>query len=511
MAINREYSYQHAPTLLEFSKSNTFIRAAMGPFGSGKSSACVIEIVKRALAQLPSPDGIRRTKFAVIRNSVPQLRDTTIPTFMYWAEHLGEYKVSDYDFRFTKLKHPDGSPVECLVHFRPLDRPKDIRNLLSLELTGAWFNEAREINEGIVNAMRGRVGRYPSKNKDGSGGATWSGIWMDTNPPDTDHWFYKLFEQKKPAYCAKCKTDRGGFVLSDSGVCPKCKGTDIIPLTSIFKQPSGFSDIAENIPYLPENYYQLLAAGMDRDFIQVYIHGQYGYLKDGKPVYENYDPDVHYSKDIIPAVPGIPIIIAFDNTGLNQACVIVQYLPTGQLNILHEWLVEGMGTRRLVRELVKPFVWATYPGAQLFITGDPAGVRRADTDERTSFQEIMESFNIVPEPARSNAWQSRFNAVDSFLTKRIQKSKPGLLVSHQCEMTHRGFMGEYKMRRLQKFGGERFLDRPEKNLISNVHDALQYGAMFTEDMFDVNMRRSEEQVLNASISPLGPNQWNAFT
>ncbi len=439
--------------------------------------------------------------------SFPQLKDTTIPTFLHWMEHLGEYKETAHDFYLTKLQGKDGSPVHCIIHFRALDKPQDIRNLLSLELTFAWFNEAREIHENIVNAMRGRVGRYPPRDKYGIGGATWKGIWMDTNPPDTDHWFYKLLEEKKPARCAKCTHDNGGFVLAENGVCPKCKKSDLIPLTAIFHQPSGFSDKAENLPYLPTDYYQMLAAGMDKEFVNVYVHGQYGYLRDGKPVYENYAPDIHYSSEVLTAQPGFPIIIAFDNTGLTQACVILQYMPTGQLRVLHEWLEEGMGTRRLARDLVKPFVWANYPGVKMFITGDPAGVKRADTDERTTFQEIMEAFNVFPEPARSNAWQSRFNAVDSFLMKRIQRGGPALLVSKACKWTHRGFMGEYKMRRLQKFGGEKYLDRPEKNLVANVHDAIQYGAMFTEDMYDLSVRRMDESQL---ILP-NFNLWNAYT
>ncbi|KJU83460.1 hypothetical protein MBAV_004346, partial [Candidatus Magnetobacterium bavaricum] len=38
------YSYGSVPTLLDFSEDNSFIRAVIGPFGSGKSSACVITL-----------------------------------------------------------------------------------------------------------------------------------------------------------------------------------------------------------------------------------------------------------------------------------------------------------------------------------------------------------------------------------------------------------------------------------------------------------------------------------
>jgi len=78
-----EYSYSDVPTIKAFAKDSTFIRAITGPFGSGKSSGCDIEIYRRAVGQEPSPDGVRKTRFAAVRNSYPQLRDTTIPTFMH--------------------------------------------------------------------------------------------------------------------------------------------------------------------------------------------------------------------------------------------------------------------------------------------------------------------------------------------------------------------------------------------------------------------------------------------
>ena len=48
------------------------------------------------------------------------------------------------------------------VLFLALDREEDVRKLLSLELTGAWINEAREIPKAIVDTLTGRVGRYPA-------------------------------------------------------------------------------------------------------------------------------------------------------------------------------------------------------------------------------------------------------------------------------------------------------------------------------------------------------------
>ena len=72
------------------------------------------------------------------------------------------------------------------VIFLALDRPEDVKKLLSLELTGIWINEAREIPKSIIDACTMRVGRYPSMR---DGGPTWTGVIADTNAPEEDHWW----------------------------------------------------------------------------------------------------------------------------------------------------------------------------------------------------------------------------------------------------------------------------------------------------------------------------------
>jgi len=274
------FSYVEVPTILKFAQDDSFIRGLCGPFGSGKSSGCVTEIIRRAMAQEPGPDGVRRTRWAVIRNTYRQLEDTTIKTFMDWVPHekLGNYRKGDHTYVIDKLRAPDGGKVEIEVLFRALDRPDQVDNLLSLELTGAWVNEAREVPKTIIDALGGRVGRYPSKI---NGGATWYGIFMDTNPPDDDSWWFKLFEENRPENCA------------------------------IFKQPAGDGPDAENLPNLPTNYYQNISVGKDPDWIKVYVKGQYGYVKEGKPVYSEYNDSIHTTEKAVP-IKGLTIYRGWD-------------------------------------------------------------------------------------------------------------------------------------------------------------------------------------------------------
>ena len=282
------FSYNDAPTLKRFSESRKRVRLIVGAFRSGKSSACTMEIYQKACEQKPNAHGRRRTRWIVVRNTYPELRDTTIKTFNDWfpPEYFGDYRSNptpDYNM-FLRLS--DGTTVEAEILFRALDRPEHVKNLLSLEVTGAWINEAREIPKIIFDGLDGRVNQYPPKR---DGGATWGGIIMDTNPCDTDHWLYRLFVEKLPVE------------------------PELQEKYDYFHQPSGLSDKAENLTHLPANYYRDLAVGKDADYIRVYIHGQYGYVREGKIIYTNYLDSEHCALEKLePWRGGIHLTLGWD-------------------------------------------------------------------------------------------------------------------------------------------------------------------------------------------------------
>jgi hypothetical protein len=243
--------YVAPPTVSRFLDSDSFIRCIVGPVGSGKSSACNLEVLTRAAAQAPLKDGIRRTRFAIIRNTYRELQDTTRKTFEQWVPGaLGDW--NEQDFCFT-MRFND---VECEVLFRALDRPGDVKKLLSLELTGAYINECRETSKHIFDVLQTRVGRYPSV---ADGGCTWFGIWMDTNPWHSGHWLQEFFRDvaKVPAK-----------VLEKLGL----KRAD--QYAQLLRQPGGRDPDAENLGNLAPGYYERLCIGKDEDWIWVYVDGK---------------------------------------------------------------------------------------------------------------------------------------------------------------------------------------------------------------------------------------------
>jgi hypothetical protein len=798
MGFEKTYDYTDAPTIREFNQSDKFFRLLIGPFGSGKSSGCVAEIIDRGIRQAPNAQGLRQTKWAAVRNTFPQLTDTTMATFFYWLppEFFGNFNKTEHRYVINKIMLEDKTRVEIEVLFRALDKEEHVRNLLSLELTGAWFNEVREMPKVIVDAMEGRCSnRYP---KDVA--PTWNGIIADTNPPDQSSWIFKRFEEELP--------------LSE----------ELRSRYEIFKQPSGRSEKAENLIHLGHGnrdngrkYYTEMAIGKDPEYIKVYIDGEYGYVRDGKPVYSNYMDSIHCVEKDIEPVYGYPIIASFDfglcyddktevltetgwklfkdisvacdkvatlnretreleyvlpnfkieedhdgemlewaNQSINfcvtpehivpytkresenlprfataeqlskeltthnyvdltakwngnscvvlpsaftcdnetfaefmgiylsegsvnsvsnsnkiyiaqrkknktiedilkrtrfnwkedeysigfvgwsvsnkqlrnyliqfghagekhipqeirnmsldnirkfiyaytvgdghirirkngaeehtifttsermagdlqelclksgwhssacwrkpqtsviiedgkprtiinnggwvitvkkrakraellkeafrrihykgkryclnvpyhtlyirrngrpswngntPACVLSQYLHGGKFNVLKEFWEDNSGLRGFVKEVIKPYLAAHYKGYEIITTGDPAGMKRNDSDERNCFMELK-SLGFPATPASTNSLLARINAVDSFLTKMVE-GKPAFQLSPSCTMLRRGFIGEYKLHQIRGLG-ERFSELPLKNDFSHLHDALQYGALLAD-------------------------------
>jgi hypothetical protein len=443
LEIVRRYSYASVPTVKRFSQSAAFIRGLMGPFGSGKSSGCVMELVKLASRQ-PLVDGKRRARFACIRNTYGQLADTTIKTFLYWLPDrvFGTFNKGDHVYYLNNL---DDLDVEIL--FRALDRPEHVANLLSLELTAAWVNEAREVPWAVIKALKGRVDRYPPRE---AGGCVDPGIIMDSNPPDDDSWWYRLFEEKR----------------SEDDEAPAS--------VEIFKQPSGRSPEAENLPNLSAAYYTNLADGSDPDFIRVYVDGLYGYVKDGKPVYPEYNDTMHCSE--VEPIKGVPIKRGWD-FGLTPAVVFTQFLPEGRWIVFEEICGDDIGISTFADGMLE-LCAQRWPGFSFEDYGDPAGEQRsamtADRAEKTCF-DILNGKGIRISAGEQNL-TSRLESVRKPLNT-LRNGKPQLQIHPRCEMLRKGFRGRYQFRRVKVAGSaERYHNEPDKNEYSHPHDALQYVA-----------------------------------
>jgi PBSX family phage terminase large subunit len=186
--------YEASRTCWNFLEDDdTFVKGIMGPIGSGKSVCCCWNLFNWAMTQHPNHNKIRRSRWAIIRNTYRELEDTTLQTWFDWfPRDLGVFREAKMT-HVMSIDQADGTQVQAEFLFRALDRPDDIKKLLSLELSGAWINEAREVPLAILDMLQGRVARFPPMRE---GGPRISNIICDTNPPDEDHWWFNESRNK---------------------------------------------------------------------------------------------------------------------------------------------------------------------------------------------------------------------------------------------------------------------------------------------------------------------------
>lgn len=417
-----------------------FVSLILGPVGSTKTTAGIMKIAYHAKRMAPCRDGIRRSRAIWVRNTREQLRDTSIPDVLRWFPEgkAGTYLKTEYKFT---LRFDD---VECEILFRGLDDSDDVRRLLSLQASFGVLDEFREINPDIFNALQGRLGRYPSKLDNGVGCVTDDGssnahLWGMSNPPDMDT-FWEVYLSSPPANAA------------------------------VFMQPSGMSPEADWLDCLPDGYYENLAEGKTEDWIDVYINAKFGKSLAGQPVFRAFDLTRHVAKEPLRPLrfDNCPLLIGMD-FGLNVSAVIGQLNPQGRLLVLESLTSDNMGTLRFVREKLKPLLASKYPGLSTAVVGDPAGVQRAQSDERSCF-DILKQEGFRVRPAATNSIVKRIAAVDLLLTSTVD-GNPRILFDPGAKAVINALRGGYRYK-IKKSGETE--DSPEKNAHSHIADALQY-------------------------------------
>src|SRR5665213_3646572 len=81
-AHGRELYEPDGAALTQYLMSNNKVDIIQGPIGSGKTNAMFRRLGRHAMQQAPSPrDGLRRTRWAIVRSTFPELKRTTIPTW----------------------------------------------------------------------------------------------------------------------------------------------------------------------------------------------------------------------------------------------------------------------------------------------------------------------------------------------------------------------------------------------------------------------------------------------
>lgn len=419
------------------------VRVCVGPVGSGKSMACIMELLRRACLQAPH-NGVRYTRFALIRNTLAQLRQTVLNDVKTYLGPIVKLFVTDSTIQI-RCNLPDGTAVHSDWIMIPLDDTADQQRLLSLQLSAAWINEAREVPMGIVSALIGRLGRYPSKIQ---GGPTWFGLICDTNPWDTDSEWHDA------------------LVLNP------------LPKWALYHQPSGIGPDAENVENLPPGYYENLAGGRDTGWAEVHVESQWGTSNAGQAVFRrSFHAPTHVRDMKVVVNTARPLMLGMD-FGRTPCAVIGQVDNYGRALIFEEVTSEDMGLVQFLREKLKPVLYgAPYEGRRCFVVADPAGIQRSQATEETLF-DILRSEGFMAAPASTNNIKARLVAVER-LMQSVQGGEPALQINRAgCPTLIHALGNKYRYRK--KRDGQ-LEDMPEKlHPWSDISDALQYFCLGTQ-------------------------------
>lgn len=445
-----------------FMDSTASVKFIMGPVGSGKTSCMVMDTIYTAARQPRSKiDGVRYSKALFVRETFRQLEGTTIPSWQAWIpKENGKWTggagggVSEHHLRFQL---PDSSIVSLIVMFEALGE-RNVEDLFrGKEFNILRLNEADTIAPEVLSQglIRVRQGRYPGAKHVAPSDCVWSAAG-DYNAPDIENYLYKLKEEKRP------------------------KGWEF------FRQPGGLDAGAENLAHNGGRaaYEGIKAEQIAQgrpDLARRMVDNQYGFTRDGKPVYEEYRDDFHCASEELIPVRGIAIRVDFDQ-GLHPACVLRQPMPNGQMRVLDELYSDG-GATDLCGQLRRLIGSTKYAGCKV-IGGlsDPSAAARDPNDAESwvdCINRLMgwrgnEQLRLAP----TNAPDKRQAAVRYRLTKTVENGQPAFLLSPACRVARKGFNSAYRYKKVRTVGSDSYQDTPEKKWpVADVHDSIQYGAL----------------------------------
>lgn len=462
------------PISNDFILSDAPVNIIQGPIESGKSAASAIKLY-RHMCQMPRwKDGKRRSRWLVTRSTYPDLRGSTVETWLYWFPPEVYGKFYDTEPYIHEMRFLD---VEADVIFESFldDRDEVIRSLRSKEYTGAWINECRYTPQRLFIEIATRTGRYPPKQEiihERPNGLQQLVI-ADTNAPNTDsHWLLYM----------------RGDVPVPLDMPPEESRRYIKPATwQFWMQPPALKEVmkpdgksvdryevnpvAENLQNMAPTRYLELAGGKSKDEIDNDLMGRVVRVRSGDPVFPGFVTSQHVCSADMKPVSGSTVVVGSDH-GMTPAVVFCQQI-NGIWYVFHEIVMPNAVTGEIAPR-VKAILQADYKDCPVMAWGDPAGNTASQTDRRTPHQ-IYQTFGIVMRaPADKDNPFKRISAGRKLLGEMIN-GVPRVQIHPRCVRLIDAIGGGYKMKRVKTDDGTRIEESVVKNQHSHVAEAWQYA------------------------------------
>lgn len=458
------YRFRADTKLAQFATSNRFVDVIEGPVGSGKTVALCLRIMRHAQEQAPSPvDGLRRSRWFIARNTYPDLRRTTIRT---WLETFPEHLYGRFFWGQPPSHKISFGDVRMEVDFLALDKPEDVRKLRSGEYTGGAFNELQYIEKELFDEGQSRVDRYPTMEH---GGASWAGVICDANAPDEDHWLGMMTGQVDPPTGLTPDElvqydwpPEWGFYLQPPALLERMDehgrvlGYDLNPQ-------------AENIENLSPTYYPRQIVGKTKAWIDSRMMVRVVLVVDGSPVWPMFRREFHVAPEALKPVDGHDVLVWLDFGRVRPAALFAQAIH-GRVYVQYELRGSNEGATVFAPK-VKRLLAEKYPGFRTFrFVGDPKGRDKAQTRDESAFDVFRANgMQVTAAPVRQNNIEERIEIV-AYVLNDNPSGIPRLVISPVCRSLIVGCAGRYHLER-----EEDGVLRPSKDYYSDICDCLQYG------------------------------------
>jgi len=464
-----------------FLLSNARVRIIRGPIRSGTSSACCLEIYRRACEQAPGPDGLRRSRWFVIRNSYPELQRSTVKTWLDW---FPERDFGRFTWSKPMVHYLRKGDVLAEVVFLALDKPEDVSKLRSTEWTGGWINELQYIPKEVFDEAESRIGYYPAV-KDG--GATWSGLFADLNSPTEDHWLPRLTGEV-PLPEDMPEEERAEWVWPEGW--------------EYFVQPPGLIEVfgadgktvvdyklnpeAENLKWIPKiggrPLYLETIKGKSKRWIDSSIMNRITAPIDGQAVWPMFREETHVAKELLRYNANWPVEVGLD-FGRRPAAVFGQII-NDRWQIIGELVGSDQGAS-VFAPRVRRWLYQHCPGlldgedtesvekavryGRLRLHGDPKGQDKTQASDVTAY-DVFASFgmSVRPAPVPTNDIATRLEVVE-YALNTMRDGAPRFLLSPSVVTLKMAMAGGYRFKK-----GDDQRTVPVKDRYSDIADALQY-------------------------------------
>lgn len=322
-----------------------------GAMGGGKSWVCLAILVM--LAKI-----YPRSKWCVIRESVPTLTKTTLPTFrkIVPPNFLHSFNQNENMATFT-----NGS--QMLFMAEDFQNDKDFDRFKGLEVNGFLLEQIEELQEGLLDICFIRSGR-----------------WSIEPSPEYPH-----PKQPPPIMIANVNPTllwpkRRVYDPYQKGALPK----------KWFYLPAKITD---NPKLFEDKEYMAQLDNLDSLTRRRMIEGDWTAFAVEKPYLYNFRVDKHVTNEVYEINPHLPILVSFDFNVEPMTTVLGQKTDESTVHVFDEKTI-NTGSAEEMAELVK----SDYPGYEIQITGDATGknrekARRGNINAYTVIKDVLELYD----------------------------------------------------------------------------------------------------------------------